>query len=307
MSASSSVGAVIDGVCEQPVVFTCEGEQLTGMLHQGRSDNHCAVVIVVGGPQYRVGSHRQFLLLARYLASNGITVMRFDYRGMGDSGGELLGFEHIEPDILAALNALRNRAPQVRRVVGFGLCDAASALLIHTQAASAFDGFVLLNPWVTEGEVASAVMAKHYYLARLRNPFFWRRMMRGDIRLGRSVVALLARIIRMFRSSPRAPSNDSKLSLCERMALGMVNTSAPALLITSGRDLTAAEFLRCANTNSHWRALMASKRVRHQHIEAANHTFSSAAWRSQVEHSVLQWLCDTQLWPHEVNGLDQDL
>ena len=41
-----------------------------------------AVLVVVGGPQYRVGSHRQFVSLARALARQGMTTVRFDYRGM---------------------------------------------------------------------------------------------------------------------------------------------------------------------------------------------------------------------------------
>ena len=45
------------------------------------------VLIVTGGPQYRAGSHRQFVLLARFLAARGMAVLRFDYRGMGDSEG----------------------------------------------------------------------------------------------------------------------------------------------------------------------------------------------------------------------------
>ena len=39
------------------------------------------MVIVVGGPQYRAGSHRQFTLLARHIAAAGYPVLRFDARG----------------------------------------------------------------------------------------------------------------------------------------------------------------------------------------------------------------------------------
>ena len=37
------------------------------------------VVIVVGGAQYRVGSHRQFVQMARLLAAAGYPVLRFDF------------------------------------------------------------------------------------------------------------------------------------------------------------------------------------------------------------------------------------
>ena len=78
---------------------------------------------MVGGPQYRVGSHRQFVLLARDLAADGFPVFRFDYRGMGDSEGEFRGFEHVEDDIAAAVEAFRSASPGLREIVLWGLCD----------------------------------------------------------------------------------------------------------------------------------------------------------------------------------------
>ena len=60
---------------EEPMVFHCEREQLVGMLHRGANpDARLGVLIVVGGPQYRVGSHRQFVLMARDLAAAGYPV-----------------------------------------------------------------------------------------------------------------------------------------------------------------------------------------------------------------------------------------
>ena len=72
---------------EVPFIFDCQGESLIGILHQPVNAASIGILIVVGGPQYRVGSHRQFLLLARSLSANDIPVLRFDYRAMGDSGG----------------------------------------------------------------------------------------------------------------------------------------------------------------------------------------------------------------------------
>ena len=72
-----------------PVCIDSGGRLLIGMLHRPESaDARRAVVVLVGGPQYRVGSHRQFVLLARELCRRGIAVLRFDFSGMGDSDGE---------------------------------------------------------------------------------------------------------------------------------------------------------------------------------------------------------------------------
>ena len=57
--------------------------------------------------------------------------MRFDFRGMGDSTGELRDFEEVNEDIGAAINAFQAHCPQLERIVLWGLCDAASASLLY--------------------------------------------------------------------------------------------------------------------------------------------------------------------------------
>ena len=87
-AASESTLSGANGTEEVPLSFACQDCRLYGVLHRPRSRGRSGVLIVVGGPQYRVGSHRQFVLLARFLAGRSIPVLRFDYRGMGDSEGE---------------------------------------------------------------------------------------------------------------------------------------------------------------------------------------------------------------------------
>jgi hypothetical protein len=54
---------------EDPLVLDCEGEHMLAIISQPIAPPAAdvGVVIVVGGPQYRVGSHRQFKLLANSL------------------------------------------------------------------------------------------------------------------------------------------------------------------------------------------------------------------------------------------------
>src|SRR5690349_14351227 len=91
---------------ERAVFFQCQGEQLVGILSGAEQPATRGVLILVGGPQYRAGSHRQFTLLARHLAEHGVPSLRFDYRGMGDSGGEVRSFEDVSPDIRCAIDRL---------------------------------------------------------------------------------------------------------------------------------------------------------------------------------------------------------
>src|SRR5262245_40701144 len=116
---------------ERAVVFGCDGEELLGVLHEpgsqeaGTAPASTGVIIVVGGPQYRVGSHRQFVLMARELAGRGHAVLRFDYRGMGDSDGATRTFEAVSEDIRCAIDVLFAEQPGLTGVVLWGLCDAA--------------------------------------------------------------------------------------------------------------------------------------------------------------------------------------
>ena len=118
---------------EYACLFPCGQDTLVGVLSLPAVPASTGVVIVVGGPQYRVGSHRQFVSLARSLAAAGFAVLRFDYQGMGDSSGNAANFLIASPSIRAAINSLQSRAPEVEKIVLWGLCDAASAALLYVH------------------------------------------------------------------------------------------------------------------------------------------------------------------------------
>lgn len=80
---------------EQALIFSAAGEQLLGIAPIPEMPGDCGVFIVVGGPQYCVGSHRQLPLLACRLATKGYPSMRFDYRRMGDGSGAIRDFDDV--------------------------------------------------------------------------------------------------------------------------------------------------------------------------------------------------------------------
>src|SRR5690606_34104291 len=98
----------------------------------------------------------------------------FDYRGLGDSEGVFQGFEHIEADIRAALQAFRAAVPSLRTIVLWGLCDAAAAIAMMPKHQDPVAGAVLINPWVRTQEGEARAYLRHYYLRRLLSADFWR-------------------------------------------------------------------------------------------------------------------------------------
>ena len=85
---------------EQGLVFDCVADSLVGVVAVPERPKVTGVLIIVGGPQYRIGSHRQFVLISRYLATLGIACMRFDNRSMGDATGDDRDSGHRVLDVL---------------------------------------------------------------------------------------------------------------------------------------------------------------------------------------------------------------
>ena len=275
---------------EMPLLFSVASEQLVGIAALPKKPRDCGVVLVVGGPQYRVGSHRQFLLLSRRLAGAGYPVFRFDYRGMGDSTGEVRNFESVSEDIQAAIDAFARACPQVKRVVLWGLCDAASAILLalHVKPDERVCGVVLLNPWVRSEMSLAQTHIKHYYGQRLMQPEFWRKLLSGKLRIFTSVREFLRNAAKA--RSGHAEGNARAASFQDRMAAGLRQFSGQALLILSGQDYTAREFIDYANADKAWAGLWGAPNISRCDIPDADHTFSSAALRASVEEKTLAWL-----------------
>jgi len=274
--------------------FDCQGDALLGIVSVPDAEAHAGtgVLIVVGGPQYRVGSHRQFALLARGLAAGGVPCMRFDYRGMGDSTGEMRAFDDINDDIGAAIDEFFRQVPGLERVVLWGLCDGASAACFYAPTDARVCGAVLLNPWVRTEAGEAKVFLKHYYLSRLLDASFWKKLLSGGVSFGKSFGDLAGMISRAGQSSAPvvAEANVASGPLPERMAQSLHMADKPVLIVLSGRDFVAREFQQTVEQGGAWARVEAARQP--VSIPSADHTFSSAAHRDEVCRITADWLKD---------------
>ncbi len=273
--------------------FGCAGETLIGVASVPEQPSSRGVLVVVGGPQYRAGSHRQFTLLARALASESFPVLRFDYRGMGDSSGPMRDFEDVDTDLASAIDQFYKTVPGLKDVVIWGLCDGASAAMFYAQHDPRVSGLVMLNPWARSEQGLAKSTLKHYYLARLRDPALWKKIasLQFDYAGALASMAGMARKAFGKGSAPAAsPTAATRPSFHVRMREGLGRFRGRGLFIISGTDLTAREFLDMAGGSREWRALLAAPTMARQTLEAADHTFSRRAWRDQVANWTVQWL-----------------
>lgn len=218
--------------------FACNGDMLAASLDEAPGTT--GLLIISGGNEVRSGAHRGMATLAQRVAAAGYPVFRFDRRGVGDSEGENAGYTGSRDDIAAAIAAFRAAAPHVTRVVAFGNCDAASALLLHQPMA--LNALILANPWTYESDdeeadepalpPSSAIRAR--YMSRLKDPKSLLRLIKGEIdfrKLGRGLLALGR------TAPPSAPD-----SLPARLDAAMAGLGCPATILLATGDRTAQAF-----------------------------------------------------------------
>lgn len=276
---------------EDAITFDCCGERLVGVVSRGTVRSDIGVIILVGGPQYRVGSHRQFVELARALAERGWPTLRFDFRGMGDSEGQPRDFEDgLSDDIAAAIEALTGAIPQVRRVVLWGLCGGANAALMYQyeRADPRVAGAALANPWIRTSVGQAKAQVHHYYLTQLLQRRFWIRLLRGGY--GWSAATGFVRQLRKaLGRQPNAVASPT-LAYHQSMAAGWLKGPRAPLLLMSENDLTAREFDVHVAGDAQWQQVMKQRPADRVVLAGADHTCSQPAALQCLVDATAAWL-----------------
>lgn len=268
------------------LAFPCAGDWLYGVVNVPPQPHRRGVLVVVGGPQYRAGSHRQFTLLARSLAAQGVAAMRFDYRGMGDSEGAMRSFDDVNEDLRAAIDAFFEQAPGMREVVLWGLCDGASASMLYARSDARVAGMVLVNPWVRTDEGAAKATLKHYYRGRLLEGALWKKVFTGRFNYG----AAAKSFYRLVGAAAAAPASEAASTLPDRMHAALEQFKGRVLVILSGADLTAREFDDLSGSSEKWKRLMKGPAVTRKLLPRADHTCSRREWHDQVAGWTAEWV-----------------
>jgi exosortase A-associated hydrolase 1 len=280
-------------IAESVLMIGEPGAELVGVLARPADPAQTkpvGVVIVVGGPQTRVGAHRQFAIMARALAAAGHACLRFDYTGMGDSPGPRPAFEKAGPDIGRACDALLAQVPGCQRIALWGLCDGATAAIFYAQKDQRIATVIAANPWArSEATRAQAIVTEHYG-SRLKSLEFWKRLVSGNVNILSSAREAIGNVLKA-RVSGGAANSANDESLPSRLAAALASLQSKAHLQLSGQDLTAAEF---------YRAMRAADLVPGEgpafRLAQADHTFSDPeAWREVILDTLLIL---TRLAPH---------
>jgi exosortase A-associated hydrolase 2 len=122
---------------ETPLFFSGGGARLFGVLHQpGQAAARPAFVFCHPFGEEKLWAHRAYVTFARELAALGHPVLRFDYRGNGDSDGafEESSLDTMIADVETALAYLRETvAPPAINLLGLRFGATVASLVAERQ------------------------------------------------------------------------------------------------------------------------------------------------------------------------------
>lgn len=213
------------------LTFSCDGETLVGTLDEAGAGT--GLLIVSGGSEPRNGAFAGHARLAARIRTRGYPVFRFDRRGVGDSSGIDAGFRHSQADITAAIAQFRRECPWMHRIVAFGNCDGAAALMLGEGFG--LHALALANPWTFDdghSQETPSEAIKARYVEKLRNPRELGRLLTGKVSL-----AGVARSLKQVVAGENSTS-DLGMALSESLS----HFDGDFRILLAGRDRTAQAF-----------------------------------------------------------------
>ena len=135
---------------ETPFFFQLGEERLYAVLHRSRSGPpRSGVVLCHALGEEKLWSHRVYVNLARDLALAGMSVLRFDFRGEGESDldFEQCGLATRAEDALRATQVLLELEPSLRSTILIGhRLGAAAAAEAAVQAGAGVEALIAWDP-----------------------------------------------------------------------------------------------------------------------------------------------------------------
>lgn len=301
-----------------------QGLPLYGTLHHpARPQPDLPVVLLLSpGVKMRVGPGRLYVPLTQMLTEAGHYVLRFDFHGLGDAGGELAEsqladvYNHIEvgryvDDTRAALSWVRERLGSERFILG-GLCGGAITALLAAERETQVEALLSLGMTVTLASNA-ATPAKYLTRAQLdsRRQGYYRRLLqpRSWIRLltfQSEYSVIWHSMKRLFNKQPPQPQSAAAIEqrgnanpLFPPAYLGFLRRGGKALMLFSEKDRLQSEYEE-KFAATHQQQLQPYQPQIHQHIvKDANHVLSFTPWQREMVQVSREWL--RQLYPHAAN------
>lgn len=138
---------------EEFVFFLNKGERITGMLHIPKEIPVPGIIFCHGFTGNRVESHRLFVHAAREMCKRGFVILRFDFRGSGESEGlfENMTISEEVSDLKVAIDWFYNREEVLKDKIGVIGLSLGGVIAILTAAQD--ERIKAICTWSTPAEL----------------------------------------------------------------------------------------------------------------------------------------------------------
>ena len=277
---------------EQAVLFGSTGS-LVGVVTstavdvgRGRLPN---VVLLNAGLLHRIGPNRTYVKLIRRLSQLGMTGLRFDLSGIGDSRAATDGLSEPESrlrDMREAMDMLAAKTGEDRFILG-GLCDGAVSAFAAARVDPRVVGMILIDafPYRTFG----------YFVRHYRDRFF-RAQSWLNLLTGRHPLTSWIRGVQN-EDSNRPTDIFPPTSEVEIMYRELIDRGVHSLVIFPG-DGT---FNDRRQFGEMFPSIATDDHVQLEYLEDTNHTFVVLKHQEDLIRCVEQWISRVD-WPQEVSS-----
>jgi uncharacterized protein len=297
-----------------------QGHQLVGILHEPSATprRDIAILLLSPGVKNRVAPHRLYNKMAAAYVELGFPVLRFDFHGLGDSEGDVpeplladlyrsIQLGRYVDDTRCAMTWMRQTYGIERFILG-GLCGGAITGVLAGSDDPAVIGILGLGlPVMLDGSNVDKVAemttgqltsVRSRYIAKLRNPSAWLRLLSG-----KSDFRLLARALKTS-ASRGAPSRERHGTRSTELLptagnanpsfapafLKILGEGRPILLLFSGADRLLAEFREKFLQAHTEHVRRVDKALDLVVVENANHVFTFGEWQQEMLLRTRKWL-----------------
>lgn len=238
----SSCELVVDGAAVRERAFTLSQPfgELFGVLAEPAERNPTGLCLVLlnAGAIRRTGPNRMWVEVARRWAARGVSSLRLDLEGIGDSEGdgsrcasmaELYSPGRVA-QVRAALGALE-RSGVADRFVALGLCSGAYWAFHAALEDERVQGAVLLNPRALVWDPWLDPVRDARRSARVLEPTAWRRVARGQVRAARVRRVAAAALLAPLRRRQADAAARARGAEVDRLLGRLAGSGKPALLV----------------------------------------------------------------------------
>lgn len=266
------------------VAFPSHGLTLRGIVEWSEAPTTDGVLLLHGWGGYRVGPHGILRAAAEELTDQGLACLRFDFRGRGDSDGDVREHDlnsQIEDAKVAAQYMQETHGCE--RIYLIGICSGGEVAVGAMHDGLRVAGAALWSAPVFSAEATAGRKIRKSasylggYVRKVFRPATWRKLLAGRVRFD-----IIKRVLLGGGTHEKKEGERAEIAPDEALAGG----ADSVLLVYGTADPIAAEAIE-RYTGLFSRSGSA---VRLERIEGANHGFYSGPWSRRVVELTAEWL-----------------